>query len=141
MTLIEVLITLSILSTALLALASFQRYTFTSNALAGQRAKAVSFAHERFDYLRMTSLSSYPPTINISGKDTLGPPSSGGSIEIEGLTTLFNRSWTILLLKNGKLAQVNVAVLWRDHDGSPHNISLDSIISLASPLESVTINF
>ena len=89
----------------------------------------------------MSSLNGYPLKISISGKDTLGPPSSGTTIEIGGLTTLFKRSWTILPLNNGKLAQVNVAVLWSDHDGNPHEISLDSIISLASPLESVIINF
>ena len=141
MTLIEVLITLSILSTALLALASFQRYNFSSNALAGQRSEAISFAHQRFENIRMSSLNSFPLKINISGKDTLGPPSSGTTIEIRGLTTLFKRSWTILPLNKGKLAQVNVAVLWSDHDGNPHAISLDSIISLASPLESVIIIF
>ncbi len=129
MTLIEVLLTLSILSFGVLALAGLQHQTYVTNDLAGQRSMAVGFAHEKMVSLLMTLLSS-SESIAYSGAETLGPPSSGNMIELPELSMEFERTWAIIPDSNGRQASIKVTVSWSGSQGNRHIISLDSVIML-----------
>lgn len=125
-TLIEVLLTLSILSFGALSLAGLHGRIDAANALAAQRNQAVSFAQAKMADLRM-SLVANPAGIPASGRDTLGPPSSGSLIVYPGLTTRFDRNWTITPDASGDLAVIEITVSWPGPPGDTHTVRLDSL--------------
>lgn len=129
MTLVEMLLTVSILSFSVMALAGLQHHIYASNTQAAQRSLATGLAHEKMAALQMV-LTADPSNIDFNDKDTLGPPSSGSTMELAGLTTRFERNWSVAPTGDGTLAVIQVTVTWRDNQGLNHALSLASMASL-----------
>jgi|GEM_PF-6609206 len=126
LTLIEVLITIAILSTSLLALARLQINLLNANVLTRQRSTAAHFSRDRIEHLRLEIAGGMVPA---SGSDTLGPPLSGSDIELEGLSTTFSRHWALSTSSHSAHTQVlTVEVHWHDKTGRSHAIRLDTLL-------------
>jgi len=127
LTLIEVLITIVILATSLLALGRLQINLLHASVLARQRSTAVHFCQDRIEYLRLEAAGGMAPA---SGSDTLGPPFSGSDIELEGLSATFSRHWVLSSSSHVSHVQtLTVKVSWHDKAGRSHSIRLDTLLS------------
>ena len=117
-TLIEVLISLTILSFSLLALAGLMVTTTKSNAFGGHMTEAATFAQDRLEALKIT------PWANIiSGNDI-----------VQGSTGVnYSRNWNVSTLPNlspppaDLQKAVAITVSW--NDGINRSIRLFSVIS------------
>ncbi len=124
--LIEVLLTLSILSFGALSLAGLHGHIEAANTLAAQRNQAVGFAQAKMAGLRMGLLAN-PAGVPAAGQDSLGPSSSGSLVVSPGLTTRFDRRWTITPDASGDLAVIEITVSWPGPPGDIHTVRLDSL--------------
>jgi type IV pilus assembly protein PilV len=114
-TLLEVLITLVILSVALLGLAGLMATTTRNNSYGGTMTEATTMAQDKLEEFKATSWTRLLPTT--SGPSTDQRTSSTG--------INFARTWTIV--ENGNLKTVTVTVSWADRIN--HSIRLLSTIS------------
>lgn len=146
---LEVLITVAILSIALLSLGGLHALIIQSSSEAKARGVATSLASEKLDDLRSfgTLDSSGNPVGSGFDYDTIDSDAggnSGNTLTVENVT--FNREWTVhplfLCTENGApsltnscgkttpdMKLVNVVVYWDDKDGVRQNVALQSTIS------------
>jgi prepilin-type N-terminal cleavage/methylation domain-containing protein len=115
-TLLEVLITLIILSVALLALAGMMVTTTRNNASGGYVTEAATLAQDKLEEFRVSSWERLLPTT--SGPQT--DPSIKGST---GLS--YARSWNIA--QDNNIKTITIAVSWTDRIN--HSIRLVSVIA------------
>jgi len=105
--LIEVLVSLVILSISLLALAGLMNLTTSNNSFGGLLTEAATFAQDKLEELKVTSWENI-----ISGND---PNPISGSTGFP-----FNRTWTVNLGPNSPAPphdnekRVTVTVQWND---------------------------
>lgn len=111
-TLIEVLISLAILSLSLLALAGLMVITTKNNSFGNYLTEAVTFAQDKLEELRAIKWEDI--------KEGKFSDTKKGATQI-----LFNRSWEVT--KNGRIKQVTVTVEWNDK--TDHSIRLLSVLS------------
>ncbi len=123
------MLTLSILSFGALSLAGLHARIDAANTLAAQRTRAVGFAQAKMVDLRLSLLAS-PVGIPASGQDALGPSSSGSLVVYPGLTTRFDRRWTVTPDASGNLAAIETTVSWLDSLDNTHMVRLDSMMVL-----------
>lgn len=109
-TLIEVLISLAILSLSLLALAGLMVITTKNNSFGNYLTEAVTLAQDKLEELRAISWNDI-----VSGSDT-----KKGATQI-----VFNRSWNVST--NGRIKTITITVDWNDN--KDHSIRLLSVIS------------
>jgi len=114
-TLLEVLITLVILSVALLALAGLMATTVRNNAYGETLTEATTMAQDKLEEFKATPWTRLLPTT--SGPSTDQRKSSTG--------INFARTWTIV--ENGNLKTITLTVSWADRIN--HSIRLLSAIS------------
>jgi len=113
-TLLEVLITLIILSVALLALASLMVTTARNNAFGGTMTEAATFAQDKLEEFRVTRWDRLVPTTTEPGTD-----------QKKGCTgTQYVRSWNIA--QSGDLKTITIAVNWNDRIS--HSVRLVSVV-------------
>ena len=111
-TLIEVLITLIILSISLLALAGLMATTTRSNAYGGHITEATTFAQDRMEQFRATRWQDIPV--------------GTGSDQVSGSTGIsYARAWNVV--QSGNLRTVTITINWMDRTN--HSIRLLSAIS------------
>ncbi len=116
-TLIEVLISLVILSISLLALAGLMTTTTKTNAFGGNLTEAATLAQDRMEDLRVTDWNNI-----VSGNDI--NPIRGSD---------YNRAWTVVLGPNSppppndNEKRVTVTVNW--NDGISRSISFLTVIT------------
>ena len=113
-TLLEVLITLVILSVSLLALAGLMVTTTRNNAFGGNVTEAATFAQDKLEEFRATAWERLLPTT--SGPRTEQKTGSTG--------TQYVRSWTIE--PTGDLKTVAITIQWNDRIN--HSIRLVSVV-------------
>jgi prepilin-type N-terminal cleavage/methylation domain-containing protein len=112
-TLLEVTITLVILSVSLLALAGLMVTTAQNNASGEHVTEAVTFGQDKLEECRATAWESLLPT-------TAGP----GTDQRQGSTGVnYIRAWDIA--QNGNFKTITVAVNWNDRIN--HSIKLVSV--------------
>jgi prepilin-type N-terminal cleavage/methylation domain-containing protein len=112
-TLLEVMITLVILSVALLALAGLMVTTARNNASGGHVTEAVTFGQDKLEEFRATRWESLLPT-------TAGPRAD----QTQGCTGInYTRTWDII--QNGNFKTISVAINWNDRIN--HSIRLVSV--------------
>ncbi len=114
-TLLEVLITLVILSIALLALAGLMTTTVRNNSYGGTLTEATTMAQDKLEEFKATPWTRLLPTT--SGPSTDQRTSSTG--------INFARTWTIV--ENGNLKTITLTVSWADRIN--HSIRVLSAIS------------
>jgi len=112
-TLLEVMITLVILSVSLLALAGLMVTTTRNTASGGHVTEAVTFGQDKLEEFRATSWEALLPT-------TSGPRTD----QRQGSTGIgYTRSWDIT--QNGNFKTINLAINWNDRIN--HSIRLVSV--------------
>ena len=117
-TLIEVLVSLVILSIALLALAGLMVSTTRNNASGGHLTEAATVAQDTLERLRVSPLSSIPTGVMIQN-------SCVGSTGI-----LYTGSWTAVANGSGTLDTITITVSWTDPARlQPYSISMISTVS------------
>ena len=136
--LIEVMVTLLLLSIVLIALARFQVMALQDNSLAKSRTIAVNLAQNKIETLRniMDTLS-YDAVG--SGSDSVGPPGSSATKTLTGLNTTYTRSWSVFSGATLHDMQLEVLVTWPDLNGvedTATRIKLTSDISNISSASS-----
>ena len=109
--LIEMLISLVILSVSLLAIASLMAMTTRNNASGTQMTEAINLAQDKIEELSVTP----------SGNLLPGNDQKKGSTGIN-----YSRNWTVLPNATGNLRAVTVTVNWNNREN--HSINLLSTI-------------
>ena len=110
--LVEMLISIVILSVSLLAMASLMATTTRNNASGTQITEAINLAQDKIEELSVTPSGSLLP----------GADQKKGSTGIN-----YSRNWAIQPNAAGNLSAVTVTVNWSDHEN--HSINLLSAIS------------
>ena len=112
--LIEILITLVVLSIGILGFMSFQGKLITYNDDAHERTQALILASEKIEVLR-----AYMDYNNITTSSSQTIPN-----------TPFSINWTVLnsAVPNPEYKQVTVNVNWQGRDAKNHTLTLTSII-------------
>ena len=127
LTLIEVFITLIILTGGLLTLAKFQGTLLFSNSLAKQRTEATMLGQKKIEMLRSYStLSEYDAIVTDNDSVT-------------GTNANYLRTWTVT--QHTDIAaplydDIVLTVTWTDSHGTSHSIELNSIIASYNPQRS-----
>ena len=109
--LIEMLISIVILSVSLLAMASLMAATTRNNASGAQITEAINLAQDKIEELSVTP----------SGNLLPGTDQKKGSTGVN-----YSRNWTVLPNATGNLRAVTVTVNWNDQKN--HSINLLSTI-------------
>lgn len=109
-TLLEVLISLAILSLSLLALAGLMVITTKNNSFGNHLTEAVTFAQDKLEELRAINWSNI-----VSGSDK-----KKGANQID-----FNRRWNVST--NGSIKTIEITVDWNDKTN--HSIRLLSVVT------------
>ena len=105
--LIEMLISLVILSISLLAIAGLMATTTRNNASATQLTEAINLAQDKIEELSVTPTGNLVP----------GNDKKKGSTGID-----YSRDWTVLFNPTGKLRTVTVTVNWSNEQS--HSVNL-----------------
>jgi type IV pilus modification protein PilV len=126
-TLIELLVTLLILTIGIAALIKFQMTYFYYYDLSKQRAEAIFLAKAKMDALR--AFETIPTT---SGKFAYNDIVSGSSTST-GNNATYSINWTVTTYTNPNYKTVNITVSWTDRRNAAKSISLSSIIAQLDP--------
>lgn len=120
--LLEMLITIIVLASGLLAIASMYGAILNANTLSKQRSEAVVLAEKKLEELRGQSYASL-----VSATDTVTAASSSGS------SANYQRSWSVAAASGGlAYKDVGVTVTWTDSKNQSQNIVLSTRISNVS---------
>ncbi len=120
--LLEMLITIIVLASGLLAIASMYGAILSANTLSKQRSEAVVLAEKKLEELRGQSYASL-----VSATDTVTAASSSGS------SANYQRSWSVAAASGGlAYKDVGVTVTWTDSKNQSQNIVLSTRISNVS---------
>ncbi len=112
-TLIEISVSLVILSISLLALATLMTMTMKNNSSGNHVTEAVTFAQDKLEDLRVR-----PWDYITTNKDT-------HSVSSTGIT--YVRNWIVQPNTDNSLKTINMTVTW--NDGKDHSISILSAIA------------
>jgi len=120
--LLEMLITIIVLASGLLAIGSMYGAILNANTLSKQRSEAVVLAEKKLEELRGQSYASL-----VSATDTVTAASSSGS------SANYQRSWSVVTASGGlAYKDVGVTVTWTDNKNQSQNIVLSTRISNVS---------
>lgn len=120
--LLEMLITIIVLASGLLAIGSMYGAILNANTLSKQRSEAVVLAEKKLEELRGQSYASL-----VSATDTIMATSSSGS------SANYQRSWSVTVASGGlAYKDVGVTVTWTDSKNQSQNIVLSTRISSVS---------
>jgi prepilin-type N-terminal cleavage/methylation domain-containing protein len=111
-TIIEVLISLVILSISLLALAGLMVTTTRNNSFGGNMTEAATFAQDRLENFRAMKWQAIAPGADSDVKT--------GSTGVN-----YARNWNVV--QNGNLKTISVTINWNDQTG--HQVTLLSVVS------------
>lgn len=120
--LLEMLITIIVLASGLLAIASMYGAILNANTLSKQRSEAVVLGEKKLEELRGQSYASL-----VSATDTVTAAGSSGS------SANYQRSWSVTAASGGlAYKDVGVTVTWTDSKNQTQNIVLSTRISNVS---------
>jgi len=111
-TLIEILVSLVILSFSLLALAGLMVTTTRNNSFGGRITEAATFAQDKLEEFRAVSWGNV-----LTGNDT-----KTGSHNVN-----YQRNWRVDPSADGKLKTITISINWVDRN--PHTIQLVSAVN------------
>jgi prepilin-type N-terminal cleavage/methylation domain-containing protein len=120
-TLIEVLVSLVILSVSLLAMAGLMATTTKNTSSGGRLTEAATFAQDRLEQFRAMTWQSVP-----IGQGPQVPPDPPDLKTWTGPTGItYTRNWNVV--QTGNLKTVTITVTWTDQTN--HSVTLVSVIS------------
>lgn len=111
-TLIEILVSLVILSFSLLALAGLMVTTTRNNSFGGRVTEAATFAQDKLEEFRAIPWGSV-----LSGTDN-----KTGSHNLN-----YQRNWAVVTSADGNLKTITISINWTDRN--PHTIQLVSVVN------------
>jgi len=117
-TLIEVLVTLLIISFGFLSLSNIQTVLLKSNVFAQQRTEAVMLAQNKLEKLKQTFFISKHQKLQ------------NGSEKIDGKNDQFTLSWKIFAI-SPNIMRINTQVTWPDNEKN-HQVTENSTVNLSS---------
>jgi type IV pilus modification protein PilV len=126
-TLIELLITLMVLTIGIAALIKFQGSYFYYYDVSKQRAEALVIAKKK-----MESLRAYEVIPTTASKVAYNDIVSGSSSST-GSNASYTTTWTVTTNTDPDYKTVNMVVSWTDRRGVSQNATLTSIISKTDP--------
>ena len=136
-TLIETLISLTVLGFGLTSLASFQGKLTYDSSLSKLRTDAVGIADNKLEEMRQfTTLATFDALDD--GTDSVGPTGSGAGVELPDLTTTYTRTWDVTDV--GSYKTVTITVTWPGPAGESQairTVTLGSTIARIDPGQSV----
>lgn len=127
-TLIEILVSLIILSGGLLAVAKFQVFVLQSGTDSKQRTEAVLLGQQKLELLR-----SFVQIAACSGCSNYSANITNGSDTASGRNAVFTRTWTVTTSTNPAYKTVEMKVTWADMHGVTQTVVLNSRITNADP--------
>lgn len=130
-TLIEILVSLIILSGGLLAVAKFQVFVLQSGNESKQRTEAVLLGQQKLELLRsFVQIAACSACTNYSANIT------NGNDAVTGRNAVFTRTWTVTTSTNPAYKTVEMKVTWADMHGATQRVVLNSRITNADPASS-----
>lgn len=124
---VEVLISMAVVSFGLLGVAKLQSNMMTSSAESKTRTEALYAANQKIEELRsFTDLSIYNGIV--SNSDTV-TANSGSNANLA-------RTWTITDVVSPNYKTITVNVTWTDSKNSTKSVSMTSYISMSDPIVS-----
>jgi prepilin-type N-terminal cleavage/methylation domain-containing protein len=120
-TLIEVLVSLVILSVSLLAVAGLMATATKNTSFGGRMTEASTFAQDRLEQFRVTTWQSVP--VGVGPQVPPDPPDLKTWTGPTGIT--YTRNWNVV--QTGNLKTVTITVNWTDQTN--HSVTLVSAIS------------
>lgn len=120
--LLEMLITIIVLASGLLAIGSMYGAIMNANTLSKQRSEAVVLGEKKLEELRAQSYASL-----VSGSETIAVASSSGG------SANYQRSWSIAVASSGlDYKDASITVTWTDSKNQSQDIVLSTRISNVS---------
>ena len=129
-TLIELLVTLLILTIGIAGLVKFQGSYFYYSDVSKQRQEALLLAKTKMAALR--NFQVLPTTTGYAAYDDI----TSGSASTTQNNATYTTTWTITDHTNPSYKTANIVVSWTDRRGSSQNLTLTSIISKTDPANS-----
>lgn len=133
--LIEVLVSLVILSVGLIGTAKFQAATLKSGSDSQARSEAVTIAQSKLEEFK--SFKTIAAYNNIESSEALieEAEDEGETLEfsVDGTSAEYSIDWSITENTAPNYLEITVTVAWEDSMGSPQQVSIDSIIGESNP--------
>ena len=126
-TLIELLITLVVITIGMAALIKFQGTYFYYADLSKQQAEATVLAKTK-----MADLRNFQVLTTTPGYNAYSDIISGSSATI-GSNATYTTTWTVTTNTSPAYKTINMIVSWLDRRGTTKNVNLTSIISQIDP--------
>lgn len=127
-TLSEAMISLSVLTSGLFALAQFQGEIHESSRWAKERTEAANLAQQKLEELRHQAARNYAGIEDGSDRPSIESATS----------TEFRRHWTVTPRHDPPLKEIDVYTEWQSSDDSMETVGLSSILTPARPYPTTT---
>ena len=126
---VEVLVASLIFATAMLSLVEFQSNLLRERTLINQQTEALSLTQDKMQYFRSyTALTNATAGIAYSDITTNGSPTN-----IAATTATYTMSWQVTDNASPANKTVVISTQWTDAAGTPHTVSINSIIAGIDP--------
>lgn len=132
--LVEVLISLVVVTVGLVALVQFQSDMMRNRNLMSQQSEAVTLANDKLDELRQ-----YEVLDTTAGKKAYQDIASGSST-VSGTNATYNVVWTVTEVNDPPYKTIQVTVTWTDASNQSQTITLSSIVAKIDPKISGSIS-
>jgi Tfp pilus assembly protein PilV len=124
---IEIMVTLLILSGGLLAIAKLQLFLLHAGTESKQRTEAVLLGQQKLEFFRsFVQLASCSACVGYA--DIVS-----GSDSANGLNAVYTRAWTVTTSASPVYKAVEMKISWTDKDGVTHSTMLNSRIAWVDP--------
>lgn len=133
--LIEVLVSLVILSVGLIGMAKFQAAVLKGGSDSQARSEAVTIAQSKLEELKSFSTLAAYNNIESSAALITEAANNGNTLEfsVAGTSANYNVDWSITENTAPDYLEISVTVAWNDSVGTPQQVSIDSIIGESNP--------
>ncbi len=133
LTLIEVLITLVLISFSVIALIRFQSYLVYDNSVVQQKNDAIILATKQQETLR-----DFQVLHNTTGYTSYQSIASG-SANIVNTTTTYSLAWTVTPFTNPTYKLIDIIVSWADRYNNYQSMRMITIVAGIDPSNSAVI--
>ena len=133
--LIEVMVSLVILSVGLIGTAKFQTAILKSGSDSQARSEAITIAQSKLEELKSYNTLAAYNDIQSSAYLISEAEDAGETLEfvVAGTSASYNLDWSITENITPNYLEVAITVDWQDSMGSPQQVSINSIIGKSDP--------
>lgn len=133
--LVEVMVSLVILSVGLIGMAKFQTAVLKSSSDSQARSEAITIAQSKLEEFKSFETLEAYNDIESSADLIAEAEDDGDTLEfkVDGTSAEYTLDWSITENTAPDYLEVTVTVAWEDSIGSPQQVSIDSIIGESNP--------